>query len=253
MDLSELKKELELISGPVAAVFVERTQTELDERQARVHARHEVLASASAGKLGEAAERLARIPLEPLSAEIASALDAVRQKAISRQAELVAPVAAVLAGISGEDAEDAAFAALEDAVAEGFGKSLGALLSKQHRRSPNDPTRALWLARAHCLEGDWAEGERVYGVAASLRSDPASRVATEFEGIFLAFEEEQNKRALRWVERMLDVPWHHVLLPHIEGLVEESVVPDSARGPLSVLLEGTGSPFYTGLVGRLRV
>lgn len=252
MDLVALKRELELVSGPVANALSERVQNEMDEREARVKARRQVLGLAEAGKLGEAAELLAKLPMEPLSAEMESALNTVRHRAVARQVELVAPVAAVLAGVSGEDAEDAAFAALEDAVGEGFGKSLGALLSKQHRRLPGDPTRALWLARVHCLQGDWAEGERVYSVAASLRSDPTSRVATEFEGIFLAFEEAESKRGLRWVERMLGVPWHQVLLPHVAGLVDEGVVPDAARVPLAQLLEGTGSPFYSKLIDRLR-
>lgn len=218
----------------------------------RAAARQEVRDLADAGRLGEAAERLAALPDEVLDAAERAALDAVKERAVARQAELVAPLAAVLAGKTGEDAEDEAFAAVEDATAEGFGRAVVALLSRQHRRAPGDPVRALWLARALCMAGDWAEGERVYRVAAGLRSDPTTRVATEFEGIFMAFEEGQAARALSWLGRALDVPWHQVLLPQVQALLDEGVVPDGRKADLATLLERTGSPFYSKVIRALR-
>lgn len=245
----------ELLPEPSTAVertFAALLDGEEEQAKQRAAARQQVRDLAGAGRLGEAAERLAALPEEPLDADEAAALEDVKRRAVARQAELVAPLAAVLAGKTGEQAEDEAFAAVEDACAEGFGRAVVALLSRQHRRAPGDPVRALWLARALCMAGDWAEGERVYRVAAGLRSDPVTRVATEFEGIFMAFEEGEASRALAWLGRALDVPWHQVLLPQVQALLDEGVVPNVRKGDLATLLERTGSPFYGKVIRALR-
>lgn len=221
--------------------------------KAREAERQAIIAVAAEGRLGEAAERLAALPGQDALTDAQQAeLASVRERAVARQSELVQPIAAVLAGATGEDAEDAAFAAIEDAVSEGFGKAVVALLSRQHRREPGDPARALWYARACCLAGDWLEGEEAYSVAAGLRSDPVTRVATEFEGLFMAFEEQQASRGLAWLERVLATPWHQVLLPQVTALVDEGVVPENRTVDLVALLEATGSPFYDKLLARLR-
>jgi len=251
-EFSELRDALSTIEGKVAACFVELIDTDLAERAARAKQRVAIVELADSGRLGEAAQRLAALPNDPLDASMQAALDGVKARAIARQGELVAPVAAALAGATGNEAEDAAFAAIEDSIAEGFGRALVALLSKQHRRAQNDPARALWLARALCLSGDWAEGQRVYGLAASMRSDINARIATEFEGLFLAFEEGEVARGLRWLQSLLEMPWHQVLLPHLTGLIDEGLVPDDARSALAGILESTGSPFYGEVVGKLR-
>ncbi|MCO4768820.1 MAG: hypothetical protein KDA24_02240 [Deltaproteobacteria bacterium] len=252
VDEGELGAAFAELPGAVAAALAQSIASAAEAREQRAAARQEVLVLAEQGRLGEAASRLAELPEEALEPELAASLADVRRRAVERQQQLVGPVAAVLAGLSGDEAEDAGFAALEDAIAEGFGAALVALLSRQHRRTPGDPVRALWLARAQCMSGEWAEGERVYGIAAGLRSDPNARVATEFEGIFMAFEDGESSRALRWLGRALEVPWHQVLVPHVASLVDEGVVPADRRAELAAVLEGTRSPFYGKLIATLR-
>jgi hypothetical protein len=251
-DVHALLAELASYEGAVAVALRAELEADLDRQEARLEEARAVVGLAGAGRLGEAAERMAALDTSDLPAALAEELSAVRSRAVARQSELIGPVASVLAGATGDEAEDEAFAAIEEAVGEGFGRAVVALLSKQHRRAPDDPARALWFARALCISGDWAEGERVYGVAASLRSDVGARVATEFEGMFLAFEEGESHRAIRWLRRVLEVPWHQVLLPHVQELAEEGIVPAAARREVAAALEQTGSPFYSKVIRALR-
>lgn len=249
-----LHAALEALEGGGAAALAGIVGALAEERAGRRRERAAIVALGQGGQLGAAATRLAALTDADVDAspEERAAFADIRTRAIARQQELVGPVVAALAGTGGPEADDAAFGAIEDAVHEGFGDALVALLARQHRRTPTDLTRALWLARAAALNGSWSEAERVYKAAAREHQDPRRRFETEFEGVFLAFDEGQGSRALRWLEELLATPWHQVLAPHIEGLLADDIVPAKHRPALAGLLEGTGSPFYSKTIRRLR-
>ena len=248
-----LAAALDALDGGGAAALAALVHAEAAARAERAQERESIVALADAGKIGEAATRLAALAEDPESTEAElAAFAAIRERAIARQRELVVPIVAALAGTGGPDADDAAFGALEEAVQEGFGDAVVALLARQHRRAPDDQTRALWLARALALNGDWAEARRVYAVAAREHADPRKRVETEFEGVFLALDEGKTKIGLAWIEELLDTPWHQLLAPHIASLIDDAMVPAGARSQLADLLEATRSPFYAKDVRRLR-
>ena len=247
-----LSAALSDIAGQSAEALATLAGAEAKARVSRQEQRAAVLAHAEAGQLGQAATLLAALDLTEASPTERDALAALRERAIARQSELVVPVVVALAGSGGPDADDAAFGAIEDAVSEGFGDALVALLVRQLRRDPEDIGRGLWLARALALNGDWREARRVYQSTARQHSDPRKRFETEFEGVFLAFDEGQSDHALRWTSELLDTPWHQVLAPHVDTLVTDEIVPLQDRAALADLLERTGSPFYSKAVGRLR-
>jgi len=227
------------------------------EEERRAEARRDraaILELADKGHLGQAATRLAALEnwQEDSTPEERAAFESVRLEAIERQKSLLGPIIAALAGTVGPGVDDAAFGALEDSVQEGFGPAVVALLARQHRRAPQDVRRALWLARALALNGEWGDAQRVYRAAAKEHVDLRKRFETEFEGVFLAFDEGQGKRALGWLGDLLSTPWHQVLAPHVDGLIAENIVPPKQRAALADLLAGTGSPFYAKAVQRLR-
>ena len=245
---------LRQIEGGGAAALGDLVGAEEERRAGVRRDRAAVLDLAAAGHLGQAATRLAALVSweEDATDEERAAFEDVRARAIERQKSLLGPIIVALAGSVEPGVDDAAFGALEDAVREGFGPAVVALLARQHRRAPGDVRRALWFARALALNGDWAEAQRVYRATAKEHVDLRKRFETEFEGVFLAFDEGQGKRALGWIGELLSTPWHQVLAPHVDGLIGEDIVPPSQRAALADLLDATGSPFYTKAVRRLR-
>ena len=123
---------------------------------------------------------------------------------------------------------------------------------RQHRREPDDPVRALWLARTLALGADWPEAERIYRLAANLQPEVAARLAVEWEGVALAFDEGEGSRALRWVARLVEAPWHAVLATHAEALVDSGVVPVARRAELASVLDATRSSHYRRAIRTLR-
>ncbi len=253
-DHAALLEALQGLGGRNAAALAKVVGAEQAHRAELRAARAAVVELAQAGQLGQAATRLAALVgwEQESSEEERAAFEDLRTRAIERQRPLLGPIVAALAGSVAPGVDDAAFGALEDAVQEGFGAAVVALLARQHRRAPEDARRALWFARALALNGDWGEAQRVYRETAREHVDLRKRFETEFEGVFLAFDEGQGGRALAWLGELLSMPWHQILAPHVDGLVADDIVKPDQRGALADLLEGTGSPFYAKAVRRLR-
>jgi hypothetical protein len=204
--------------------------------------RQEIVDRASAGDLAEVVGLLPRLD---------SADDEIRgiaARVATAQRRFTGPLAQALVA---DDQEDAGWGAIEAAHAEGWLESIIALLRAQARRHPHDVRRAVWLARALAVGGQWADAERQFGEAARLADGPAMQIAVEFEGVDLAIDAGEGERVGRWLTSIVRHRRGRSVAREITLRAWGSKLPRAAVGPLLAALKKDGSGVFAGAITAL--